>query len=188
MNSFGMTATIFESKAESVSLNTIANLFSTGGGCCWTFYVLCVLAFPTILWTLLYVSNNVYMKIMGPVDVKKKYNAKWALVTGAGTGIGRSLSFALAEQGLNVVLVSMKDKANTLKATTNALKKKYPKLKFRPIEAHFHHEIDYMPAIIEGTEDIDVQVINNKNIALLCNIYIYIYIFSLLILLIILSL
>jgi hypothetical protein len=26
------------------------------------------------------------MTIMGPVDMKKKYKAEWALVTGAGTG------------------------------------------------------------------------------------------------------
>jgi hypothetical protein len=27
-----------------------------------------------------------YMLLMGPVDMKKKYKAEWALVTGAGTG------------------------------------------------------------------------------------------------------
>lgn len=31
-------------------------------------------------------ATNVYMKLMGPVDMKKKYKAEWALVTGAGTG------------------------------------------------------------------------------------------------------
>ncbi len=46
----------------------------------------------------------------GPVDLKKKYNAKWALVTGAGTGIGRSLAETMALAGLNVVLVSLPDK------------------------------------------------------------------------------
>ncbi len=44
----------------------------------------------------LIVATNVYMKLMGPVNLKKKYNAKWALVTGAGSGIGKSLSFDLA--------------------------------------------------------------------------------------------
>ena len=29
------------------------------------------------------------MQMMGPVDMKRKYKAKWALVTGAGTGIGK---------------------------------------------------------------------------------------------------
>ena len=50
------------------------------------------------------------MQRMGPVDVKKKYNAKWALVTGAGTGIGKSIAETMALQGLNVVLVSLPDK------------------------------------------------------------------------------
>ncbi len=44
----------------------------------------------------MYLATNVYMKLMGPVNLKKKYNAKWALVTGAGSGIGKSLSFDLA--------------------------------------------------------------------------------------------
>ena len=62
--------------------------------------VLHLLALPTLLWLAIYVSNNVYMLLMGPVNMKKKYNAKWALVTGAGTGIGKSLAETMAIQGL----------------------------------------------------------------------------------------
>jgi 3-oxoacyl-ACP reductase-like protein len=47
------------------------------------------------------------MYLAGPVNLKKKYKAEWALVTGAGTGIGKSISETLAYQGLNVVLVSL---------------------------------------------------------------------------------
>ena len=39
-----------------------------------------------VLWISIYTATNVYMTLMGPVDMKKKYNADWALVTGAGTG------------------------------------------------------------------------------------------------------
>lgn len=39
-----------------------------------------------VLWLSIYVATNLYMKVMGPVNMKKKYNAEWALVTGAGTG------------------------------------------------------------------------------------------------------
>ena len=67
--------------------------------------------------------------MMGPVNMKKKYKAKWALVTGAGTGIGKSIAETMAVQGLNVVLVSLPDKH--LDATTEALKKKFPKQEFR---------------------------------------------------------
>ena len=71
-----------------------------------------VCALPTILWSTLYFANNLYMYIAGPVNLKKKYNAQWALVTGAGTGIGKSISETVADQGLNVVLVSLDDKVN----------------------------------------------------------------------------
>lgn len=65
----------------------------------------------------------------GPVDLKKKYNAKWALVTGAGTGIGKSIAETMALQGLNVVLVSLPDKF--LEETTATLKAQFPQQEFR---------------------------------------------------------
>jgi hypothetical protein len=61
--------------------------------------VLHLLAIPSLLWLAIYVSNNLYMWLMGPVNMKKKYNAQWALVTGAGTGIGKSLAETMAIQG-----------------------------------------------------------------------------------------
>ena len=100
------------------------------------------------------------MQQAGPVDVKKKYNAKWALVTGAGTGIGKALAETLALQGLNVVLVSLPDKF--LDETTAALQAQFPKQEFRKIAAKFDHRTDYMPDIIEGTKDIDVAIVFNN--------------------------
>jgi hypothetical protein len=94
----------------------------------WIYFLLAV---PTILWLVIYggilqdllitylpnslvclcdIVTNLYMLHFGPVDLKKKYNAKWALVTGAGTGIGKSIAETMALQGLNVVLVSLPDK------------------------------------------------------------------------------
>ena len=32
-------------------------------------------------------------------NLKKKYDAEWALVTGSSSGIGKSIAFALAKQG-----------------------------------------------------------------------------------------
>ena len=87
------------------------------------------------------------MEKAGPVDMKKKYNAKWALVTGAGTGIGKSIAETMAAQGLNVVLVSLPDKF--LDETTAELKKNFPKQEFIAVPAKFDHKTDYMPAIIE---------------------------------------
>lgn len=94
-----------------------------------------------------FVVTNLYMQWRGPVNLKKKYNAKWALVTGAGTGIGKSIAETMAAQGLNVVLVSLPDKF--LEETTAELKKNYPNLQFIAVPAVFDHKTDYMPAIIK---------------------------------------
>jgi hypothetical protein len=87
------------------------------------------------------------MYYAGPVDLKKKYKATWALVTGAGTGIGKSIAETMAIQGLNVVLVSLPDKY--LEETTDELKKRFPHLQFRSVPAKFDHKTDYMPTIIK---------------------------------------
>lgn len=127
---------------------------------CCLHWVLGILAIPAVLWGTIYLCSNAWMSIMGPQNLKKKYNAKWALVTGAGTGIGKSLAETMAIQGLNVVLVSLPDKF--LDETTAALKSQFPKQEFRAIPAKFDHKTDYMPAIIEGTKDIDVSIVFNN--------------------------
>ena len=55
-----------------------------------------------VLWIFIYVVTNLYMTLMGPVDMKKKYKAEWALVTGAGTGeriLTDMAVFVIASQG-----------------------------------------------------------------------------------------
>lgn len=110
------------------------------------------------------------MEKAGPVDLKKKYNAKWALVTGAGTGIGKSIAETMAAQGLNVVLVSLPDKF--LDETTAELKKNFPQLKFIAVPAKFDHKTDYMPAIIEVSTCISPLSLQ------LCSKYPYLYVVS----------
>lgn len=100
------------------------------------------------------------MYLGGPVDLKKKYNAEWALVTGAGTGIGKSIAETMAAQGLNVVLVSLPDKF--LEETTASLKAAYPNQKFLAVPAKFDHKTDYMPGIIEATKDLDIAIVFNN--------------------------
>lgn len=127
--------------------------------------VLVIAALPTLLWIGIYTSTNLYMLLMGPVNLKKKYNAEWALVTGASMGIGKSIAETMALQGLNVVLVALPPRPgcpDDLLITTESLREHFPHLQFRAIYAIFDHKTDYMPSIIEGTKDINVQIVFNN--------------------------
>jgi len=94
-------------------------------------------------------------------DLKKKYGAKWALVTGASSGIGRALVEQLAAQGLNVVMVALDDK---LFAEVHGLMvKKHPSLEFRKVGVDLSlADGSYMDPIIKATDNIDVQLIFNN--------------------------
>ena len=126
-----------------------------------TTYLLYVLAFPTAFWLVMYLLPQVYMSTIRPVpNLKKRYNAKWALVTGSGSGIGKAIAFKLASQGLNVVLVSLDD--DHLKNTMKQLKAKYPDLEFRSVGCVFNPGVKYIEEIEKATKDITIQCIFNN--------------------------
>ena len=121
---------------------------------------LAILAIPSAIWLVCYIAPQLYMAFRPVPDLKRKYDANWALVTGGGSGIGKALCFKLASQGLNVVVVSLPDEA--LDATIKQLKIEYPKLEFRSVGVNFSPGQPYMSAIIEATKDIDVTILFNN--------------------------
>ncbi|CAB9497658.1 oxooacyl-coA reductase let-767 [Seminavis robusta] len=123
-------------------------------------YVSLLFAFPTVFWLVAYLIPQLHMAFGSIPNLKEKYNAEWALVTGGGSGIGKALAFKLASQGLNVVIVSLDDKF--LKETMEALKEHYPKQQFRSVGCTFSPGVDYMKQIDEATKDIDVPIIFNN--------------------------
>lgn len=127
---------------------------------CITTYIAYVLALPTLVWLVAYSIPQIYMAIRPVPDLKKRYDAKWALVTGSGTGIGKAIAFKLASQGLNVVLVSLDD--DFLKTTMKEIKGEYPDLEFRSVGVTFSPGIPYLDKIKEATKDIDVTVVFNN--------------------------
>lgn len=84
---------------------TCATPSSGATGSNFMIYVYMVFAFPTLFWLTAYLIPQLWMAFRPVPDLKKKYNAKWALVTGGGSGIGKAIAFKLASQGLNVVVV-----------------------------------------------------------------------------------
>jgi short-subunit dehydrogenase len=114
-------------------------------------------AFPTLFWLVAYLVPQLYMAFRSVPNLKEKYSAEWALVTGGGSGIGKSLSFKLASQGLNVVLVSLDDEF--LKSTMKELKDTYPKQEFRAVGVNFAPGVKYMDDIIKATKDLFIPIV-----------------------------
>ncbi|CAM0143017.1 hypothetical protein VKS41_006227 [Umbelopsis sp. WA50703] len=95
-------------------------------------------------------------------NLKTKYNAKWALVTGGSSGIGAAIVRKLASQGLNIVVVALDDQ--TLAKFKTDIQKEFPSLEFRFVGCDLSTPDGqgYMDAVKKATSDIDVQILCNN--------------------------
>lgn len=96
-----------------------------------------------------------------PSNLRKKYRAEWAVVTGASSGIGKAIAEKLAQQNINVVLVALPDPLLT--NTANELSQKYTNVQFRSVGVNLGAKNqEYMEPIIEATKDINVNLLFNN--------------------------
>ncbi|KAI9487362.1 MAG: hypothetical protein EXX96DRAFT_552852 [Benjaminiella poitrasii] len=95
-------------------------------------------------------------------NLKEKYNAKWALVTGGSSGIGAALVRKYASQGLNVVVVALDDAV--LGKFKETVQKEFPNVEFRFVGCDLSEPSGehYLAAVKEATHDIDVQILCNN--------------------------
>ena len=92
-------------------------------------------------------------------NLKLRYAAEWAVVTGGSSGIGRSICHKLARQGLSVVVVAVADAL--LEETEKELRKAYPAVAIRAVGADLSRP-GYLERVAAATEDIKVQLLFNN--------------------------
>lgn len=120
--------------------------------------VVVILSIAPVFYILL---NSVLPALLGVQDLKKKYGATWALVTGGSSGIGKELARKLLQQGLNVVIVAREEPV--LDKTIEELKALFPAQQIRKVGANLSDGSGaWMADVKAATNDIDVQVIFNN--------------------------
>ena len=103
-----------------------------------------------------YLVPHLFLSFFRTKNLKRAYDAKWALVTGSSSGIGLSLAKRLASQGLSVVLVSLDDQL--LEDAFQDLSASFPDVEFRKVGVNLgSRESGYLDRIASATDDIDVQ-------------------------------
>jgi len=98
------------------------------------------------------------VNILPEQNLKKKYNAKWAFVSGGSSGLGFAIAEKLAKQELNLVLCALDDDELTQAHAT--LSRKYPHILVRKVGCNLgDREGSYLQIIKDATKDISVQVV-----------------------------
>ncbi|KAI8608138.1 putative short-chain dehydrogenase, partial [Chytriomyces sp. MP71] len=95
-------------------------------------------------------------------NLKKKYGARWALVTGGSSGIGLSISETLAKQGISVVVAALDDKF--MNEAEQKLPTQFPSVEFRFVRVNLgaHDPEEYMRPLVEATADVPVSLVFNN--------------------------
>ncbi|KAI8923947.1 putative short-chain dehydrogenase [Entophlyctis helioformis] len=122
-------------------------------------YLVMPLAIMSVLSILTYVVPCVIQAILPSQDLKKKYQAEWALVTGGSSGIGLSIVERLAQQGINVVIAALDD--HLMKSAMATLPKTYPSVQFRSVAVNLAGT-EYMAKIKAATDDLDIALVFNN--------------------------
>jgi short-subunit dehydrogenase len=91
-----------------------------------------------------------------PQDLKKKYGASWAIVTGGSSGIGKSIVERLCQQGINVIIVAVPEKL--LDETTAEMKSRFPAVSVVKVGADLSKP-GFMEAVAKETQGKDIQLL-----------------------------
>lgn len=104
----------------------------------------------------------VWKKLIAPslgFGIDLRTQGKWAVVTGATDGLGKAFAKALAEKGLDIVLVSRS--MSKLKDVAAEIKQKYG-VETRVVEADLTQGQVVYAEIAKVTEDLEVTTISHS--------------------------
>eukprot|EP00698_Gefionella_okellyi_P005655 TRINITY_DN15128_c0_g1_i1.p1 TRINITY_DN15128_c0_g1~~TRINITY_DN15128_c0_g1_i1.p1 ORF type:complete len:321 (+),score=71.84 TRINITY_DN15128_c0_g1_i1:40-1002(+) len=106
-----------------------------------------------------YLLPLLIVNLLPKQNLKRKYNATWAVVTGSSSGIGKAIATRLAGQGLNVVLVALADKL--LDDTHEELQKAFSSQQFVKCGCDLSRP-GYMDAIKKQTKGLPISIVINN--------------------------
>eukprot|EP01062_Namystynia_karyoxenos_P059378 TRINITY_DN50818_c0_g1_i1.p1 TRINITY_DN50818_c0_g1~~TRINITY_DN50818_c0_g1_i1.p1 ORF type:complete len:357 (+),score=146.18 TRINITY_DN50818_c0_g1_i1:92-1072(+) len=104
-----------------------------------------------------YLAHQLLLAALPAQDLKAKYGAQWALVTGGSSGIGRAVAQRLLQQGIDVVIVSLPEPI--LDETCAALQKQFPERKVKSIAVNLGSPGQYMDTITKETADLPISLV-----------------------------
>ncbi|XP_043261164.1 very-long-chain 3-oxoacyl-CoA reductase-like isoform X1 [Colletes gigas] len=122
-----------------------------------------LIAFVAIgLRILLKIGLTVWRKLIAPsfgfgIDIAKQ--GRWAVVTGATSGIGKAYAEQFAEKGLDIVLISRS--LSTLEEVAAEIKQRY-NVKVRIVEADLTKGQAVFEKIAKSVEDLEIAVVVNN--------------------------
>lgn len=112
-----------------------------------------------LLSPMLYLALNCVVPwALGEQNLRDKYQAKWALVTGGSSGIGKELCRKLLMQGLNVVVVARDEPV--FQETIEEFQALFPGRDVRPVKANLSDPSGkWMDDVRKETDDVEVQIV-----------------------------
>ncbi|XP_076179299.1 very-long-chain 3-oxoacyl-CoA reductase [Ptiloglossa arizonensis] len=111
---------------------------------------------------LLRVSILVWKKLIAPsfgFGIDLKTQGRWAVITGATSGIGRAYAEQLAEKGLDVLLISRSQ--TKLESVATEIKERY-NVDVRILEADLSEGQAVFAKIAKATEELEIAVVVNN--------------------------
>ena len=116
---------------------------------------LCILAFSPVMYFLL---NSVLPLVLPRQNLRKKYDAKWAIITGSSSGIGKELARTMLSQELNVILVARDEPL--FGEAVQELRAQFPAREVLRVDANLSDPSGaWMDGVKKAVGDKDVQVV-----------------------------